>query len=42
MTKNLQECQQELVEQRRRNALLEKQLGKVNLGSARTGMYILA
>lgn len=32
-----QECQRELVEQRRRNALLEKQIGKVNLGTARTG-----
>ena len=35
-----QECQNDLVQQRRKNALLEKQIGKANLTSARQGIQM--
>jgi hypothetical protein len=36
----LQENQKELLDQRRRNALLEKQVAKANLTTARSGMSV--
>ncbi|KAL4228803.1 Coiled-coil domain-containing protein 13 [Mactra antiquata] len=35
-TQKIQDCQKEVAEQKKRNALLEKQVGKANLGTARS------